>query len=49
MLIDSIVTNIDLDHQKWLGNDVDSIGKESREYLERKKPVVLGLICLISF
>ena len=38
----SIVTNIDLDHQKWLGDDVDSIGKEKSGIFRKKKPVVLG-------
>lgn len=38
----SVITNIDLDHQRWLGNDLDSIGKEKAGVFRKNKPVILG-------
>tara|TARA_Y100001970_G_scaffold275141_1_gene375966 strand:+ start:1106 stop:2356 length:1251 start_codon:yes stop_codon:yes gene_type:complete len=39
----SIVTNIDLDHQRWLGKDLESIGREKSGIFRKNRPVVLGL------
>lgn len=38
----SVVTNIDLDHQKWLGKDLESIGREKSGIFRKNKPVILG-------
>ncbi|MGB4858542.1 MAG: bifunctional tetrahydrofolate synthase/dihydrofolate synthase [Dokdonella sp.] len=38
----SIVTTIDLDHQDWLGNDRDSIGREKAGIFRDGRPGVIG-------
>ena len=38
----SIITSIDLDHQDWLGNDREAIGREKAGIIREKKPVVYG-------
>ena len=38
----SIVTTVDLDHQDWLGNDRDSIGREKAGIFRTAKPAILG-------
>lgn len=40
----SIVTTIDLDHQDWLGNDRDSIGREKAGIFRAGRPGVIGEI-----
>ena len=37
-----IVTTIDLDHQDWLGNDRDSIGREKAGIFRAGRPAVIG-------
>lgn len=38
----AIVTTIDLDHQDWLGNDRDSIGREKAGIFRAGRPAVIG-------
>ncbi|WP_372626321.1 bifunctional tetrahydrofolate synthase/dihydrofolate synthase [Arsukibacterium sp.] len=38
----SVITTIDLDHQDWLGNDLESIGFEKAGVFRQDKPVVIG-------
>ena len=38
----SILTNVELDHQDWLGEDRESIGKEKADIFKFQKPVILG-------
>lgn len=38
----AIVTTIDLDHQDWLGNDLDSIGREKAGIFRRGRPAIVG-------
>ncbi|MBE19435.1 MAG: hypothetical protein CMD69_00635 [Gammaproteobacteria bacterium] len=38
----AILTNVELDHQEWLGNDRESIGKEKSGIFKFQKPVILG-------
>ena len=38
----SIITSIDLDHQGWLGDDRESIGREKAGIIRENKPVVYG-------
>jgi len=38
----SVITNVTLDHQKFLGDDVPSIAKEKAGIIKRNVPVVLG-------
>jgi len=40
----SIVTTIDLDHQDWLGNDRDSIGREKAGIFRAGLPAIVGEI-----
>ena len=39
----AIVTTIDLDHQDWLGNDRDSIGREKAGIFRHAQPAVIGM------
>jgi dihydrofolate synthase/folylpolyglutamate synthase len=39
----AIVTTIDLDHQDWLGNDRDSIGREKAGIFRAAQPVIIGM------
>lgn len=39
----AIVTTIDLDHQDWLGNDRDSIGREKAGIFRNGHPAVIGM------
>lgn len=38
----SIVTTVDLDHQDWLGNDRDSIGREKAGIFRAGRPAIVG-------
>ncbi|RZA21477.1 MAG: bifunctional tetrahydrofolate synthase/dihydrofolate synthase [Lysobacteraceae bacterium] len=38
----SIITTVDIDHQDWLGNDVEAIGVEKAGIARPFKPLVLG-------
>jgi len=38
----AIVTTIDLDHQDWLGNDRDTIGREKAGIFRAARPAVIG-------
>ena len=38
----AIITSIDLDHQGWLGDDRESIGREKAGIIRENKPVVYG-------
>ena len=38
----AIVTTIDIDHQDWLGNDRDSIGREKAGVFRTGKPAIVG-------
>ena len=38
----SIITSIDLDHQDWLGDDRESIGREKAGIIRKNKPLVYG-------
>lgn len=38
----AILTNVELDHQSWLGEDRESIGKEKAGIFKSQKPVILG-------
>jgi len=38
----AIITTVDLDHQDWLGNDIESIGFEKAGIARPFKPLVLG-------
>jgi dihydrofolate synthase/folylpolyglutamate synthase len=39
----AIVTTVDLDHQDWLGNDVDAIGREKAGIFRRGRAAVVGM------
>jgi len=39
----AIVTTVDLDHQDWLGNDRDSIGREKAGIFRQGQPAILGM------
>jgi dihydrofolate synthase/folylpolyglutamate synthase len=39
----AIVTTVDLDHQDWLGNDVDSIGREKAGILRQGRSAIVGM------
>ncbi len=38
----AVVTTVDLDHQDWLGNDIEAIGAEKAGIARAWKPLVLG-------
>ncbi|HIC26923.1 MAG TPA: bifunctional folylpolyglutamate synthase/dihydrofolate synthase, partial [Gammaproteobacteria bacterium] len=38
----AILTNVELDHQDWLGNTREIIGKEKAAIFRSQKPVILG-------
>lgn len=38
----AVITTVDLDHQQWLGPDVESIGREKAGIARAFKPLVLG-------
>ena len=38
----AIVTTVDFDHQDWLGNDRDSIGREKAGILRSARPAIVG-------
>lgn len=38
----SVVTTVDLDHQDWLGPDVDTIGREKAGIARQGRPAVVG-------
>ena len=38
----AILTNVELDHQNWLGEDRESIGKEKADIFKLHKPVIIG-------
>ena len=39
----AIITTVDLDHQDWLGNDLDSIGREKAGILRTGRPGIIGM------
>jgi len=39
----AIVTTVDLDHQDWLGNDRDSIGREKAGIFRAARPAIIGM------
>jgi dihydrofolate synthase / folylpolyglutamate synthase len=39
----AIVTTVDLDHQDWLGNDVNQIGREKAGILRQGRPGIIGM------
>lgn len=39
----AIVVTVDLDHQDWLGNDIDSIGREKAGIFRRGRPAIIGM------
>jgi dihydrofolate synthase / folylpolyglutamate synthase len=39
----AIVTTVDLDHQDWLGNDRESIGREKAGILRSAQPAIIGM------
>ena len=39
----AIVVTVDLDHQDWLGNDVDGIGREKAGIFRRDRPAIVGM------
>jgi dihydrofolate synthase/folylpolyglutamate synthase len=40
----AVVTTVDLDHQDWLGNDVDTIGREKAGIFRANRPAIIGSI-----
>jgi dihydrofolate synthase / folylpolyglutamate synthase len=40
----AVVTTVDLDHQDWLGNDVDTIGREKAGICRANHPAIIGSI-----
>ena len=38
----SIVTTIGLDHEKFLGNTLESVAQDKSKIIKFKKPVILG-------
>lgn len=38
----AILTNVELDHQEWLGEDRDTIGKEKADIFKFRKQVIIG-------
>lgn len=39
----AIVVTVDLDHQVWLGNDVDAIGREKAGIFRKHRPAIIGM------
>ncbi|HST28320.1 MAG TPA: bifunctional tetrahydrofolate synthase/dihydrofolate synthase [Rudaea sp.] len=39
----AIVVTVDLDHQDWLGNDVDAIGREKAGIFRKDRPAIVGM------
>ncbi len=39
----AVVTTVDLDHQDWLGNDRDSIGREKAGIFRAGRPAIIGM------
>ena len=39
----AIVVTVDLDHQDWLGNDIDCIGREKAGIFRRDRPAIVGM------
>jgi dihydrofolate synthase/folylpolyglutamate synthase len=39
----AIVVTVDLDHQDWLGNDLDGIGREKAGIFRKDRPAVVGM------
>src|SRR5882724_2804677 len=39
----AIVTTVDLDHQDWLGNDIDAIGREKAGIFRAARPAIIGM------
>ena len=39
----AIVTTVDLDHQDWLGNDIDSIAREKAGIFRANRPAIIGM------
>ncbi|MEW8652011.1 MAG: bifunctional tetrahydrofolate synthase/dihydrofolate synthase [Candidatus Thiodiazotropha sp.] len=38
----ALITTVDLDHTDWLGDDIETIGREKAGIIRRRRPVVLG-------
>jgi dihydrofolate synthase/folylpolyglutamate synthase len=39
----AVVVTVDLDHQDWLGNDIDSIGREKAGIFRKDRPAIVGM------
>jgi len=39
----TVVTTVDLDHQDWLGNDIDSIAREKAGIFRANRPAIIGM------
>jgi len=39
----TVVTTVDLDHQDWLGNDIDSIAREKAGIFRPHRPAIIGM------
>jgi dihydrofolate synthase/folylpolyglutamate synthase len=39
----AIVVTVDLDHQDWLGNDIDAIGREKAGIFRKDRPAIVGM------
>ena len=39
----AIVVTVDLDHQDWLGNDIDAIGREKAGIFRKNRPAIVGM------
>jgi dihydrofolate synthase/folylpolyglutamate synthase len=39
----AVVTTVDLDHQDWLGNDINSIAREKAGIFRRGRPAIIGM------
>jgi dihydrofolate synthase/folylpolyglutamate synthase len=39
----AIIATVDLDHQDWLGNDIDGIGREKAGIFRRDRPAIVGM------
>src|SRR5690348_8126330 len=39
----AIVVTVDLDHQDWLGNDIDGIGREKAGIFRKDRPAIVGM------
>ena len=42
----AVITSVDLDHMDWLGNDIESIGREKAGIFRSNKPAVFGSLSM---